>query len=112
MDLAIIVEYCDSPAELLMRSEAEISRWRGLGPPGAERIAKKCRRAGWPLGCVPKMPPPTPAPPIAATAPPGVSTAITRGAPQQPDESDFSYRFRLKREKREQDEEEQVGNPA
>ena len=52
-DVQVISEYCDTVSELLMRSQAEISRWKGLGDPGGERVAIACRRRGFPLGCVP-----------------------------------------------------------
>jgi hypothetical protein len=68
MDLGVIAEYCDTPEDLLCRTQAEISRWRGLGDPGGERVAKACSRAGWPLGSVPR-PAATNAPSRGETAP-------------------------------------------
>jgi hypothetical protein len=96
-DAAIIAEYCDGPADLLMRSQAEVSRWRGLGDPGGERIAKACARAGFPLGCVadtrvreeprargsPPLRPPDPEP----------------GSPQQPSETLVMYQIRCDAER-------------
>jgi hypothetical protein len=67
-DVQVIAQYCDSVPDLLMRSKAEISRWKGLGDPGGDRVATACRRAGFPLGCVPDTRPPRE---VRPGAPPG-----------------------------------------
>jgi hypothetical protein len=95
-DVVIIAEYCDTPAELLMRSQAEISRWRGFGDPGGERVAKACARAKFPLGCVEDTRS-KPEPRANGTAP-KPDDAPQPGAPRQPGEDIGRWHNRRERE--------------